>query len=89
MIDKELDKLAKEEMEILNGTFKNSLANWYLSLIEDSVMEFIKQFGFDDTAIPEHYTEQPPTSLIAVKQNSLLLSRISNPKGIHSYNIKV
>lgn len=58
-----------EREEILSGTRKNQLAQWWLNLIQDRVKEFLEHQGFDFLAVPVDYIDDPPKSLEAVQDN--------------------
>ncbi|ELP83462.1 hypothetical protein EIN_375970, partial [Entamoeba invadens IP1] len=62
-----------------NGAFQESLAKWYLHLIETRIDVYLLQNGFDQKAIPKDYNVHPQ-NIQTLKNNSQILSSILDPQ---------
>eukprot|EP01132_Coremiostelium_polycephalum_P004925 gene4925-6139_t len=72
-LDSSYYKLHIEKKEILEGTSKNKLSQWWLTLVREHVESFLIKSGFDFNAIPPDYLEKPPQNFTIVKNNLELL----------------
>ncbi|KAF2074505.1 hypothetical protein CYY_004173 [Polysphondylium violaceum] len=71
-----ISKLISQKLEILDGTRKMKVVNWWLSLIKDQVDEYLCEKGYDPLAVPTDYTITPPTSMQKVANNLLVLHNV-------------
>ncbi|GAM28924.1 hypothetical protein SAMD00019534_121000 [Acytostelium subglobosum LB1] len=74
------DKIKLEKRDILNGTIKNQITEWWLKLIETKTNAFLQERGYNFGAIPENYIEQPPNNMKDVIKNLALIKRILDSK---------
>jgi hypothetical protein len=64
-----IDALQKHSENILDGTEKHRLSEWYLEHIKECVDEFLTRSGFELDVIPENYIDQAPKDLQLVGKN--------------------
>eukprot|EP00727_Mastigamoeba_balamuthi_P001179 m51a1_g11058 hypothetical protein (796) ;mRNA; r:519980-523091 len=68
-----LETLKKQREDIVSGETKKTITSTYLALIREHVDRFLRERGFDLTAIPEDYLDRPPADMAAVRQNLAIL----------------
>ncbi|EFA76410.1 hypothetical protein PPL_10175 [Heterostelium album PN500] len=66
-------RLISAKLEILDGTRKLRVVNWWLTLIKEQVEDYLKARGFTPDAVPADYTVTPPASLKVVADNLVVL----------------
>eukprot|EP01132_Coremiostelium_polycephalum_P000791 gene791-983_t len=74
-----LDRLKIEKRNLMNGTKKEEITEWWLKRIENRVNEFLGERGYNFTAVPENYIEQPPANMKDVISNLMLIQKILDP----------
>jgi len=67
------------EEELLSGSRKLALSQWWLLLIRSEVNEFLHELGYVDDAVPDNYTMEPPREIPLVRMNRKTLSSIMDP----------
>lgn len=55
-----LDEIKLDKRELLNGSIKNEMTQWWLQLIATKVENFVEEKGYDMDAVPYDYLEMPP-----------------------------
>eukprot|EP00026_Physarum_polycephalum_P000278 Phypoly_transcript_00278.p1 GENE.Phypoly_transcript_00278~~Phypoly_transcript_00278.p1 ORF type:complete len:1707 (+),score=276.94 Phypoly_transcript_00278:341-5461(+) len=70
------DGLAVNVKELMFGSKKRKMSDWWLDRIEQSVQHFLVKRRFDFNAVPENYSIEPPQSMKAVKDNLAILEEI-------------
>eukprot|EP01102_Stenamoeba_stenopodia_P008779 TRINITY_DN2560_c0_g1_i1.p1 TRINITY_DN2560_c0_g1~~TRINITY_DN2560_c0_g1_i1.p1 ORF type:complete len:471 (-),score=113.47 TRINITY_DN2560_c0_g1_i1:75-1487(-) len=70
-----IDQLNLSKKEVIDGSIKESLTDWWLSLINDNVDNFLTELGYDHNAVPFDYIEVPPLSLEVVRNNLKLVQK--------------
>lgn len=73
-----IKKLSLRRAEILDGSRKKALTEWYLNHIENSVDKWLKDRAFDFEAIPPNYLEHPPRGghLNGVRDNLEIIENV-------------
>ncbi|KYQ88505.1 hypothetical protein DLAC_11223 [Tieghemostelium lacteum] len=71
-----ISKLISQKLEILDGSRKIKVVNWWLNLIKDQVDEYLIERGFDPKAVPTNYTQSPPQNIQKVAHNLLVLHNV-------------
>jgi hypothetical protein len=74
-----LDQLKADVRRVLNGTLKAQLTEWWLKKIETKVNDFLKVRGYEFTAVPDNYIEQPPDNVEPVRENLAIVTRTLDP----------
>eukprot|EP00026_Physarum_polycephalum_P002704 Phypoly_transcript_02712.p1 GENE.Phypoly_transcript_02712~~Phypoly_transcript_02712.p1 ORF type:complete len:762 (+),score=166.98 Phypoly_transcript_02712:213-2498(+) len=64
-----IEALHNHAADILDGTEKHRLSEWYLEHIKQCVDEFLTRSGFELDVIPENYIDQAPKDLELVGKN--------------------
>eukprot|EP01088_Endostelium_zonatum_P011885 TRINITY_DN2603_c0_g1_i1.p1 TRINITY_DN2603_c0_g1~~TRINITY_DN2603_c0_g1_i1.p1 ORF type:complete len:902 (-),score=251.77 TRINITY_DN2603_c0_g1_i1:112-2817(-) len=75
-----LDAIAILKKNVLEGTKKKDLSEWWLTLIKDECDKFLERRGFVMDAIGANYLEIPPENPAAIKANVGLIKEILDPK---------
>lgn len=70
------DILKNEKKEILSGSKKNRLTQWWLDKIKRQCMSFLQEIGYDIHAVPEDYIDTPPPSMAQVSHNLSLIQKL-------------
>ena len=65
--------------ELIKGTTKQQLTEWWLNLIESKVERFLMQKNFKFSAIPENYLDEPTKDISGLRSNLALLQEILKP----------
>mmetsp|Transcript_22552 Transcript_22552/g.28798 ORF Transcript_22552/g.28798 Transcript_22552/m.28798 type:complete len:969 (-) Transcript_22552:18-2924(-) len=82
-----LDHIALQKRDLLNGTRKNQLVEWWLQMIRNSVLKRLTEKKFDKDAVSRNYTVEPPKDFRQVYKNiGILREALDLEKDI--YNIK-
>jgi hypothetical protein len=68
------------KLQILDGTQKKKITEWWLRLIHKRQDMFLSTLGYDFTAVPRNYIETPPESIEAVQNNLRIVREILNVK---------
>eukprot|EP01133_Synstelium_polycarpum_P016866 gene16866-20051_t len=69
-LDSSCFKLLTEKKDILNGSAKNYLSNWWLTLIREHIESLLIKNGFDFNAVPQDYLEKPPQNFSSGQEDS-------------------
>ncbi|KYQ90945.1 hypothetical protein DLAC_07822 [Tieghemostelium lacteum] len=77
--DLALDQLRIEKRSLMNGTKKEEVTEWWLKRIETRCNDFLKERGYNFSAVPENYIEQPPNNMKDVFSNLMLIQKILDP----------
>eukprot|EP01102_Stenamoeba_stenopodia_P006312 TRINITY_DN172_c0_g1_i1.p1 TRINITY_DN172_c0_g1~~TRINITY_DN172_c0_g1_i1.p1 ORF type:complete len:941 (+),score=160.26 TRINITY_DN172_c0_g1_i1:162-2984(+) len=75
-----LAKLKIEKRELLDGTRKSKLTQWWLHLIESRTDKFLQDLGFVVDALPDDYIEKPPKDMDVVKKNLEIIREVLDVK---------
>lgn len=81
-----IDALQKHSEEILDGTEKQRLSEWYLEHIKECVDEFLTRHGFALDVIPENYIDEAPQDLELVEKSWAMVRELLDI--ISSYDFK-
>merc|ERR1712137_844517 len=68
--------LENQKILVVNGTKKQEITEWWLTVIESRVEKFLKVLNWDFTAVRYDYIEKPPDDLNAVRSNLKLVNEI-------------
>eukprot|EP00727_Mastigamoeba_balamuthi_P006724 m51a1_g2672 hypothetical protein (221) ;mRNA; f:718577-719239 len=55
--------------DLRTGAWKDTLARWWLELVEQRVADYLRAHGYVDGALPERYLDDPPASLDAIRSS--------------------
>ncbi|EGG17549.1 hypothetical protein DFA_08545 [Cavenderia fasciculata] len=75
-----LDQLKIQKRNLMNGTMKEEMTEWWLKRIDSRVSDFLSERGYNFVAVPENYIEQPPTNMKDVISNLILIQKILDPR---------
>jgi hypothetical protein len=75
-LDEKIKFLTSLVEDILDGTEKKSISDWWLSHIESQANLFLESCGFLLGAIPENYLDVPPADFEAVKCNMQIVQNL-------------
>lgn len=71
------------EEQLLSGSRKIALSQWWLLLIRSNINDFLINLGFVQEAIPDNYTMEPPRDIPLVRRNRKILAEIVAADDIH------
>eukprot|EP01102_Stenamoeba_stenopodia_P012381 TRINITY_DN3902_c0_g1_i1.p1 TRINITY_DN3902_c0_g1~~TRINITY_DN3902_c0_g1_i1.p1 ORF type:complete len:632 (+),score=186.50 TRINITY_DN3902_c0_g1_i1:311-2206(+) len=74
-----IEALQTERREVLSGRKKDKLSAWWLTAVEERVNQFLGNQGYDFSAVPEDYIDEPPKSLRNVLKNQEIIRRWIQP----------
>ncbi|EFA81775.1 hypothetical protein PPL_05770 [Heterostelium album PN500] len=74
-----LDQLKIEKRDLMNGTLKDEMTEWWLKRVEVRTSEFLSERGYNFTAVPENYIEQQPLNMKDVVNNLILIQKVMDP----------
>ena len=57
----------------IDGTSKAEMCDWWLAHIESEVDDYLENFGYVLSSLPENYTDRPPDDLDLVRSNFQIL----------------
>jgi hypothetical protein len=80
-VDAALDHLQLQKSLVVNGTKKQEITDWWLTVITERVDEFLRNLNFDFHAVGDDYIQCAPQDLAAVRTNLKLIQEILDPKG--------
>jgi hypothetical protein len=72
--------LKSERLSILSGAKKAQLSEWWLQAIQEKVTMFLEEQGYDASAVPTNYINEPPKSMWLVQKNLDLVRRWMRPQ---------
>eukprot|EP00008_Paramoeba_atlantica_P011582 CAMPEP_0201479702 /NCGR_PEP_ID=MMETSP0151_2-20130828/4354_1 /ASSEMBLY_ACC=CAM_ASM_000257 /TAXON_ID=200890 /ORGANISM="Paramoeba atlantica, Strain 621/1 / CCAP 1560/9" /LENGTH=367 /DNA_ID=CAMNT_0047861311 /DNA_START=501 /DNA_END=1601 /DNA_ORIENTATION=+ len=61
--------------QIINGTRKKEITDWWLSHIDKRADSFLEEHGYKHDILPADYLNNPPSDLATVEQNLSLLEK--------------
>ena len=85
--DSVLDYLQLQKQLLVNGTKKQEITEWWLSLIDLKVNAFLERIGYEFSAVPENYILEPPKSLDTIRDNLTIIQAILDPND-NTYDVK-
>jgi len=79
--DAALGHLELQKRDLMNGSQKQQMTEWWLGLIEGRVDEFLNNIdGWNPKAVPEDYIEKAPDSIADVRSNLNVIREVLDPK---------
>lgn len=73
-----VDQLSLQKRDLVNGTRKNQLVEWWLVQIRQAVVAKLSSIGYHLDAVPDNYTVAPPKDISQVMHNVKLLGDLLN-----------
>ena len=68
--------LDNQSVLVVNGTKKQEITSWWLSVIQQRVQRFLTGLHFDFEAVPYDYIDTPPNSLETIRTNLKIIQEI-------------
>jgi len=78
--DSALLQLRLHMRDLMDGSSKRKLTDWWLIKIEDAVAEWLDNIGYRADAVPENYTAKPPDDHKLIHSNLALIQEVLNRK---------
>lgn len=64
------------KLQVVDGTKKKEIVDWWLRLIRNEQHIFLEKIGYDMNAVPKNYIEEAPSSLDIVKRNLAVIQEV-------------
>ncbi|KAH3743999.1 hypothetical protein Pelo_14589 [Pelomyxa schiedti] len=65
-----------QKKDLLNGSMKKNITDWYLKRIKDQVNVFLTSRNYDFSAVPTNYLEEMPSNLDTVRRNLEIIQSV-------------
>jgi hypothetical protein len=78
--DTALGTLELKKRDLMDGSQKQQMTDWWLSLIDRRVNEFLSALGYQREALSADYIEKPPADFVPVRRNLEVIQQCMNPK---------
>ena len=75
-LEEKCDSLLERLRDVVDGSRKKKVTDWWLTYIGDKTLQFLEIRGFVTDALPFDYLDKPPNDIQVVLSNVSLLKRI-------------